>query len=41
MPNTPALIHKGAAAYAPGKGVTGEDTAVVEKSSLPLESFFA
>jgi len=31
MPNTPALIHKGAAAYATGKRTTAEDTALVEK----------
>jgi pyrroline-5-carboxylate reductase len=31
MPNTPALIKKGAAAYALGKGVTSEDAAVAEK----------
>lgn len=31
MPNTPALVNKGAAAYAPGKGVTAEDAAIAEK----------
>jgi len=31
MPNTPALVHKGAAAYACGPGVTGEDTELAEK----------
>jgi pyrroline-5-carboxylate reductase len=31
MPNTPALIHRGAAAYCSGDGVTAEDTALVEK----------
>lgn len=31
MPNTPALIHKGAAAYAPGHSATDSDSAVTEK----------
>lgn len=31
MPNTPALVHQGAAAYAPGHAATEEDGAVVEK----------
>jgi len=31
MPNTPALIHKGAAAYSLGKGAMEEDAAVAEK----------
>ena len=31
MPNTPALIHKGAAAYAPGHSATDADSAVTEK----------
>ena len=31
MPNTPALIHKGAAAYALGKTATADDAALTEK----------
>ena len=31
MPNTPALIHKGVAAYAPGHSATEDDAAIVEK----------
>ncbi len=31
MPNTPALIHKGAAAYVTGHSATGDDAAIVEK----------
>ena len=31
MPNTPALVHKGASAYALGKGTTEDDAAIVEK----------
>lgn len=31
MPNTPALIHKGAAAYVPGYSATENDAAVTEK----------
>ena len=31
MPNTPALVHQGAAAYALGVGATNEDAAVAEK----------
>lgn len=31
MPNTPALVHKGAAAYATGHSATADDAAVVEK----------
>lgn len=31
MPNTPALIHKGAAAYSPGHSATAEDAKVTEK----------
>ena len=31
MPNTPALIGKGAAAYAPAEGVTEEDLAITER----------
>lgn len=31
MPNTPALVHKGAAAYAAGEGITAEDAQLVEK----------
>jgi pyrroline-5-carboxylate reductase len=31
MPNTPALIHKGASAYALGSGATDADAAAVEK----------
>jgi len=31
MPNTPALVHKGASAYALGKGTTEADAALVEK----------
>ena len=31
MPNTPALIQKGATAYSLGKGTTDEDAALVEK----------
>ncbi len=31
MPNTPALIHKGAAAYSLGKTATAEDAALTEK----------
>jgi len=31
MPNTPALVHKGASAYALGKGTTESDAAIVEK----------
>lgn len=31
MPNTPALIHKGAAAYSPGHSATEEDFAVTER----------
>src|SRR5688500_3953706 len=30
MPNTPALVHKGAAAYALGQGATEEDARVAE-----------
>jgi pyrroline-5-carboxylate reductase len=31
MPNTPALVHKGAAAYAAGHSATADDAAIVEK----------
>lgn len=31
MPNTPALVHKGAAAYALGEGTTKADAEIVEK----------
>ena len=31
MPNTPALVHRGAAAYALGPGASEEDTALTEK----------
>ena len=31
MPNTPALVHKGAAAYSTGESTTEDDAAVVEK----------
>src|SRR5207302_9301577 len=31
MPNTPALVHKGAAAYAPGDSATEADAALTEK----------
>jgi pyrroline-5-carboxylate reductase len=31
MPNTPALVHKGAAAYALGEGTTDADAGIVEK----------
>ena len=30
MPNTPALVHKGAAAYAPGPGATEDDCAIAD-----------
>ena len=40
MPNTPALIHKGAAAYALGEGATADDAALVEKIFSAVGTIF-
>jgi pyrroline-5-carboxylate reductase len=41
MPNTPALVHRGAAAYALGTGATAHDAALVEKIFGAVGKIFA
>lgn len=41
MPNTPALVHKGATAYALGKAATAEDAAIAEKVFGAIGSVFS
>ena len=40
MPNTPALIQKGAAAYSPGKGATDADAVMTEKIFTAVGKIF-